>query len=315
MFHLSKSKIGLTLLKLIWQLIIYIPCLILDTINSGRNTIGSTTRPILIIVLVELILLAIMFGAPYLINKMGVSKSQIILAPVPLNAENDTQLTTESKEIFIYHNTGMNRTATDDDANCPAEEKKRYNYSFSGWFRLNGSVNSKNSDLTIFDFAGVPKITYNPFKANFKVTCKTIGVDNIAEKIVYESHDNIGQTDEYKEFAVANEIQISTQIPLQKWNYFVINYDGKSMDVFLNEELVGKSGFIMPDIKIEKITSGQKDGLNGNICNVVFSKEPMTIEQIKWTYNTIKTLEPPLIGTNTIADEVNNVGKQNVYTN
>lgn len=315
MFHLSKSKIGLTLLKLIWQLIIYIPCLILDTINSGRNTIGSTTRPIWIIVLVELILLAIMFGAPYLINKMGVSKSQIILAPVPLNAQHDTQLTTESKEIFIYHNTGMNRTAADDVDNCPAEEKKRYNYSFSGWFRLNGSVNSKNSDLTIFDFAGVPKITYNPFKANFKVTCKTIGMDNIADKIVYESHDNISQTDEYKEFAVANEIQISTQIPLQKWNYFVINYDGKSMDVFLNEELVGKSGFIMPDIKIEKITSGQKDGLNGNICNVVFSKEPMTIEQIKWTYNTIKTLEPPLIGTNTIADEVNNTGKKNIYTN
>jgi hypothetical protein len=181
---------------------------------------------------------------------------------------------------------------------------------------LNGSVNNKNDDLTIVDFAGVPKITYNPFKANFKVTCKQVVLDTSSNesniRTVYESND-IKQTNEYKELAMANEIQISTQIPLQRWNYFVINYDGKTMDVFLNEELIGKSGFIMPDITIDRIVSGQTNGLNGNICNVVFNKEPMTIEQIRWTYNTIKTLEPPLIGTNTLADEVNNVGKQNAY--
>ena len=322
LFHLSKSKIGILILKLLWLCIIYIPCIILDAINSWRNMLGTTTRPIWILLFVEIIIIALMFGIPYLINKAGTSESQIILAPVPLMLQHDTKLTTESKEIFIYHNTGTNRTAEDNDANCSPEEKKRYNYSISGWFWVNGSVTSKDQDLTIFDFAGVPKLTYNPYQANFKVTCKTVGTDGTIYdgsnvKVIYESHDKLVQNDEYKEFVMANELQITKQIPLQKWNYFVINYDGKTMDVFLNEELVGKSSFIIPYITVERLISGESTngtGLNGNICNVIFSKTPMTTEQIRWTYNTLKTAEPPLIGTKTIADEVNNAGKTDIYS-
>ena len=321
MFHLSKSKIGLVLLKLIWLCIIYVPCIILDAIVGGKNMIGATTRPIWIILAVEAVLLALMFGGPYLINKIGTSKSQIILAPVPLMKMNDTKLTTESSEIFIYHNTGINRSAS--DGSCPPEEKKRYSYSVSGWVWINGSITNKDADLTILDFAGVPKISYNPFKANFKVTCKTIGTDGIVSdsntpKIIYESHNkSLEQISEYKEMVMANNLQINKQIPLQKWTYFVVNYDGKTMDIFLNDELVGKSDFIMPNITVERITSGQSEdgtGLNGNICNVVFSKTPMTTEQIRWTYNTLKTLNPPLIGTKTVVDDVNSVGNTDVYT-
>ena len=321
MFHLSKSKIGLVLLKLIWLCIIYIPCMILDAIVGGKNMIGATTRPIWIILAVEVILLSLLVGGPYLINKIGASKSQIILAPVPLMRLNDTKLTTESSEIFIYHNTGMNRSAS--DASCPPEEKKRYNYSVSGWFWINGSVTNKDADLAILDFAGVPKITYNPFKTSFKVSCKTLGTDgtvseNSKPKIIYESRNNsLEQNVEYKEMVMANNLQISKHIPLQKWTYFVINYDGKTIDIFLNDELVGKSDFIMPNITVERITTGQSEdgtGLNGNICNVVFSKTPMTAEQIRWTYNTLKTLDPPLIGTKTVVDEINSVGKTDVYS-
>ena len=315
MFHLTKSKIGILFLKLLWSCIIYIPCLILDAIVGGRNMIGSTTRPIWIILIVELILLGMLFGLPYLINKIGTSESQVILAPVPLNIEHDTKLTTESKEIFIYHNTGTTRTAA--DANCPPEEKKRYSYSVSGWFWLNDNITNIDKDLTIFNFANVPKLTYNPARTNFKVSCNTTGLNgsvNDGEKTttIYESH--ITQNDDYKEFVMASDLQITKQIPLQRWNYFVINYDGKSMNVFLNEELVGKSAFIMPHITVERITTGEKNGLKGNISNIIFNKTPLTTEQIRWNYNTLKALDPPLIGTSTIVDEVNNADNTDIYT-
>lgn len=323
LFHLSKSKLGILILKLLWLCIIYVPCLILDAIVGGRNMIGSTTRPIWIILIVETILLIMLFGLPYLINKAGVSKSQIILAPIPLMNQHDTKLTTESSEIFIFHNTAMNRSDADNDANCPPEEKKRYSYSISGWFWLNDTITKKDKDIIIFDFAGVPTITYNPSTTNFKVSCSTVGTDGTVydgnnKKIVYQSIDkDIVNTSEYKEFVMSNELQIITQIPLQKWNYFVINYDGKTMDVFLNEELIGKSGFIIPNIIVERITSGEstdRSGLSGNICNVVFNKVPMTSEQIRWTYNALKTLEPPLVGTKTVADEVNSGVETDVYS-
>jgi hypothetical protein len=323
MFHLSKSKLGILILKLLWLCIIYVPCLILDAIVGGRNMIGSTTRPIWIILIVETILLIMLFGLPYLINKAGVSKSQIILAPVPLMNQHDTKLTTESSEIFIFHNTAMNRSDADNDANCPPEEKKRYSYSISGWFLLNDTITKTDKDMVIFDFAGVPTITYNPSTTNFKVSCNAVGTDGTiydgnAKKIVYQSIDkDIVNTSEYKEFVMSNELQIIKQIPLQKWNYFVINYDGKTMDVFLNDELIGKSGFIIPNITVERITSGEstnRSGLSGNICNVVFNKQPMTSEQIRWTYNALKTLEPPLVGTKTVADDVNSGVETDVYS-
>ena len=102
----------------------------------------------------------------------------------------------------------------------------------------------------------------------------------------------------------------------RSWNLVVFTCNALG-DVFLNEELVGKSSFIIPYITVERLLSGESSngtGLNGNICNVIFSKTPMTTEQIRWNYNTLKTVEPPLIGTKTIADEVNNVGKTDIYT-
>jgi hypothetical protein len=188
---------------------------------------------------------------------------------------------------------------------------------------LNDTITKKDKDMVIFDFAGVPTITYNPSTTNFKVSCNAVGTDGTvydgnAKKIVYQSIDkDIVNTSEYKEFVMSNELQIIKQIPLQKWNYFVINYDGKTMDVFLNDELIGKSGFIIPNITVERITSGEstnRSGLSGNICNVVFNKQPMTSEQIRWTYNALKTLEPPLVGTKTVADEVNSGVETDVYS-
>jgi len=329
-FHLTKSILGMKVLRLIWLCIIYIPCLFLGLLTRSQGAVGDTTRPIWIILAIEIILAAILFGGPYLLNYIGASNSQIIAAPVPLRPKNDTGLTTQSPQIFIFHNTALDRSDDDKAANCPPEEKKRYNYSVSGWFWLNNNVNTMNHDLEIFNFGGVPKLTYNPSTTEFKVSCKTVslstGLPDASANIVYNSRFNYSNTKELKntdqiKFDILNDSRTTdTQIPIQKWNYFVINYDGKSMDVFLNNVLVAKSNFFVPDIISETITSGDNgpmtsaQGLSGNICNVAFHKEPLTLEQIRWTYSMLKSEDPPMIGMKTIADEVNTTGTTNMYS-
>jgi hypothetical protein len=92
------------------------------------------------------------------------------------------------------------------------------------------------------------------------------------------------------------------------------------MDVFLNNVLVAKSNFFVPDIVSETITSGDNGpttnshGLSGNICNVAFHKEPLTLEQIRWTYSMLKSKDPPMVGMKTIADEVKTTGTTNMYS-
>ena len=324
----KNDGIFMMILKYIWSTIRLIPCLIVDAIDAIRREFNITTRPIWIILIVEFIIILLAWLIPFLMNKIGTaSDSQIVAGSVPLNQERDTGLKTDSPEVAIFNNTGKDRSDSDNAANCPPEEKKRYSYSVSGWFWINGGANTEDKDLMILNFGNVPRITYNPASTNFKVECDQIlpngetterdftsgNVDansGVKPAIVYQSLEisNIDKkSTDYKEYEMINAIQIQKLIQLQKWNYIVINYDGKTMDVFLNSELIGKSGFIMPNIRSDIIKTGQKDGLSGNICNVVCAHEPMTTEKMRWTYNTLKMLDPPIIGADSVVDDINNL--------
>lgn len=327
LFHLTKSILGLKLLKFLWACILYIPCLFLDFLQSSQSAVGDTTRPIWIIVAIELLLIAILYGGPYLLNYIGASASQMVGAPVPLNPQYDTNLTTQSPKVFIFHNTGMDRTPEDKAANCPIEEKKRYHYAISGWFLLNNSVTTKNNDLEIFNFGDTPKMTYNPYTNELKLTSATVNITTGNSEVteVYNSRKHYkaltaaavkdGSVQRKAKFQMLTEDdEIDADIPLQRWNYFIVNYDGKTMDLFLNNKLINRSDFIIPDIQLKPITVGSKDGLNGSMCNFAFHKYPLTKEQIRWTYTMLKSQNPPMIGTKTIQDEVKEAGTTTMYT-
>jgi hypothetical protein len=327
-FHLTKSYIGLKILKLIWLGIIFIPCLFLDMLTSSQSAVGDTTRTIWIIVAIEILLIAILYGGPYLLNYIGASASQIVAAPVSLKQKYDTKLNTQSPQIFIYHNTGIDRSPEDKAANCPVEEKKRYNYSISGWFFLNNTVVSTHKDLEIFDFGGVPRMTYNKTTTELKLWCNTLdmsGTPLSAPTLIYNSKTNYntiisGKSKDKQNqirMLVDNDDELDVSTPLQKWNYFVVNYNGKTMDFFMNNQLLVRSDFIMPDIVLKPITIGDTSnnkGLNGSICNFAFHKVPLTKEQIRWTYTMLKSQNPPMIGMKTIEDEVKEAGTATVYS-
>jgi len=328
LFHLTKSAIGLKILKLLWLGILFIPCLFLDMLTSSQSAVGDTTRPIWIIVAIELLLIAILYGGPYLLNYIGASASQIVAAPVSLKQKYDTNLNTQSPQIFIYHNTGIDRSPEDKAANCPVEEKKRYNYSISGWVFLNNPVISTDKDLEIFDFGGVPRMTYNTSTTELKLWCNTLdlgGTPVSSSTLIYNSRTNYntiikGKSKDKQDqirLLVDNDEELDATIPLQRWNYFVVNYNGKTMDVFMNNRLLVRSDFIMPDIVLKPITVGDTNnnkGLNGSICNFGFHKVPLTKEQIRWTYTMLKSQDPPMIGMKTIEDEVKAAGTTTVYS-
>jgi hypothetical protein len=298
-------------------------------LKSSQSVVGDTTRPIWIIIAIELLLIAILYGGPYLLNYIGASASQIIRTPVSLKQKYDTNLNTQSPQIFIYHNTGIERTPEDKAANCPVEEKVRYNYSISGWIFLNNSVSSSNNDLEIFDFGGVPRLTYNKSTTELKLWCNTLdmsGTPLTKSTLIYNSRDNyntiIAGKSKNKQDQIRmlldNDEDLDVAVPLQRWNYFVVNYNGKTMDFFMNNKLLVQSDFIMPDITMKPITVGDTNnnkGLNGSICNLAFHKVPLTKEQMRWTYTMLKSQNPPMIGMKTIEDEVGEAGTTTIYSN
>ena len=55
----------------------------------------------------------------------------------------------------------------------------------------------------------------------------------------------------------------------------------------------------MPDKQSQEwftISTGQADGIHGEICNIMLNTTPFTKTEIAWLYNTNKALNPPVVG-------------------
>jgi uncharacterized membrane protein YeaQ/YmgE (transglycosylase-associated protein family) len=89
-----------------------------------------------------------------------------------------------------------------------------------------------------------------------------------------------------------------TDIPLQTWNNVVINSDKGMVDIFINNALI-YTGTHLPDKQSQEwftISTGQADGIHGEICNIMLNTTPFTKTEIAWLYNTNKALNPPVVG-------------------
>lgn len=151
-----------------------------------------------------------------------------------------------------------------------------YRFGVSAWFYINPQPN--NTRLAFTKFTNIlsrddtPVVEYKSSTHTFRVS--TFTVDKTKE-VVYES----------------------TNLPLQTWNHVVVNYDSGTMDVFLNGELVVSKPNVIPyetDTTV-MVRAGEKDGLEGGICNVVCFHEPLTSESVKFQYTLLKEYHQPVV--------------------
>ena len=81
---------------------------------------------------------------------------------------------------------------------------------------------------------------------------------------------------------------------MQKWNNILVNYDGATLDIFINNELVSSTPEVIPYNDNTTIISGTTKGLYGGICNVKHFNDNIIRGKINWIYNSVKTFNPPL---------------------
>ena len=100
-----------------------------------------------------------------------------------------------------------------------------YNYSISAWMFIHEQApnlrKSSNKFTNILDYGNKPKIQFNPSINKLRVIM-TNGLDK--EYVAYE-------TDNFQ---------------LQKWNNIVVNYNGGTLDVFINSKLVSTEPNVVP---------------------------------------------------------------------
>jgi len=239
-----------TLLGFIYLSIKFIPCKIIDFIDWLKNQYKITSKTDFIILLITLTLAITRIIIPILWNWL---RNKIWSQNILLNGSVALQ---NSKKIGIFQGIDPSKVKHD---NC-----FNYNYSisFKIWINPQGEwTNFKyNSQANILNFGDVLLVTWNKEKMQF--IAYTTSETNINTKLVVYS------------------IPISSY-PLQRWNDFVINYNGGTLDIFMNGSLESSTPNITPIMGYHSVTVGENDGIYGGIKEVIYYNKMLNINDIR----------------------------------
>ena len=161
-------------------------------------------------------------------------------------------------------------------------DEYNYNYGLSCWIYIlpQGSEYGVGySQCTkVFDYGSKPTIWYNPDKNKLTITVKT-----------KKSNKNENGTCD-------NDIvYTSTELPLQRWNNFVINYIGGTLDIFINNKLVASVENVIPYMSPDNISIGDTPGISGSVAAVAYFSQPISKSKISILYNNLVNKDPPII--------------------
>ena len=267
----NANKTKNAFFELIINLIFYIPCLfsgIFDTIiKTFVSEYKSATFGNIILIIITILLLLLYILLPkilYLINLQG--GTQLVENPVSLN---------NLHTLATYHQ--LNKT-----------DKFDYEYSISFWIYINSDAPNTNSNYSrytsLLNYGGKPNVLYKADTNTLMITMDQEGLDKISKNKLIE-YDEEGN----------RIIYTNKNFLLQKWNNIIINFNGGTLDIFLNGELVKSSIEVVPYMKFDVLTIGNDQGINGSICNVVYYKKALSITNIYYIYKNVKDKTPPVI--------------------
>jgi len=263
-------------LGIIWNFILFIPCLFISAIEwflrqeSGKKLDGTPDpfyarhRLVWIVLLVEAVLIALRFIIPVLFNKLVTHDGTHLLGdPVYLN----------TKHVLGTYEDLHGKAST------KHHENYKYHYALSSWIYINPQPPSTSAAYTSFapllSYGQKPLIEYNGRTNTLRVTTES------------------GKDKDNK--VITTTLASIPNIQYQKWNNFVINYDGANMDVFLNGELIGTQPNIAPYMSLDDVVAGSHNGIHGGICNVVYYDHTLSRGDIALTYRTLRDKTTPIL--------------------
>ena len=257
----SKDGKNKGLLSLLGAMVMYIPCLLIDFADWLKEQYRITTSTAWIVLGLTSLAIAIMIVLPkaitWMLNRDGV---HLLRDPVYLDKEHQLSNHKQLQHIF---------DGDDEYGNTP----RGYHYSISSWIWINPQPPNTRASYTrwtnLLEFGGRPAIEYLGTTNELRVMC------------------------DIKE-GVREEIFRSDDIPFQSWNNIVVNYDGGTMDVFLNGVLVSsrQAAFYQ---SLENVIAGKDKGIEGGICNVVFYDKILLPEQIEMAYKALRRMPQPVL--------------------
>ena len=248
---------------LITNIIFYIPCIYVELVEWFKYQYQITTRTDVIMLCIAISLFLIAGFKDKIYDFIFRPKGKLLLNnPVYLN--NSTTL-----GGYLDLNNVKDDSNEDTDGN-----PYNYHYAISAWIYINyqgPNTNPSYSEYTpLLSYGNKPNILYNGLKNTLKITMQQ-GQDGI--------------TNVYK----------TTELKMNKWNHFLLNYSGGTLDTFVNGELQASEPGVIPYMEFDTLVGGSDNGIHGGICNVQYFKRYLQIDTIRSLYTSFKDKTPPII--------------------
>ena len=278
------------LINLIISIIFYIPCYfneIFDSIGKIFSGKYSGEAGSLLMLIFVLILFIIYFRMPSVFNIVNTQGGkQLVNKPVNTNSK---------YALGTYQELNEN-------------EQYDYQYGISFWVFIHAAPPNMNENYNTFtsllNFSDKPNVLYNGSTNTLMITIEKSDdtqTDITGKNTLYKLTDYTENGDRilYK----------NNNFLLQKWNNIIINYSGGVLDIFLNGDLVKSNIGVVPYYKLDNLTIGNDNGVEGGICNVVYFRKPLTSTNIYYLYNMVKNRDPPVLNESNKTILVKNVNQ------
>ena len=268
-------------LKLLQDIILYLPCLLIDFVEFIKKQWNLTTKTEWLILGGEIVLIGLAFVLPVVYQKL-VTHDGVVLVDKPRYLSSKYELGTY-QNLIPADNTG---------------QPFKYSYSISGWFNVFGMAPntraSANEFTDIINYSNKPRVQFNVSTNTLRIQTE---ISHHMHRHGHSQSDNHHDEDKLRVASTGSktvDVFVSDKIELQKWNNIVINYDSGYMDVFLNGVLVGTKGTISPYMKYDVVSAGANRGIEGGICNVVYYDRILSKGELDINYRLLRELNPPM---------------------
>jgi len=144
-----------------------------------------------------------------------------------------------------------------------------YHYAITAWVYLQDI--QSNEPQHIYSFGNRPSIYYDPVESSLMVVS---GKNTSNYKVLYKTN----------------------KLLFQRWNFIVMNYKHGTLDLFINNNLVGTYPHVLSVLDPEDIliVGSKKNELIGGICNMKYYELPLGIRKIDSIYKSFHNKKIPI---------------------
>lgn len=267
--------------NLLYRIVLFLPCLFTYVVNYFKNELGLTSELSILILIIDFVIIAL-----YILYKnIDFYKPKILLnEPIYLNTEE------QLNKIYVQ------------------KDKSNSRYALSFWFFIN-NVNDRNTPRNIIKLEEQIEFKYNENENKIKINIQELTGEGSKEgedepptsestfevlygRIFFRKPD---QGEDFQPSQYTTTTYSIDNIPIQKWNHIIINYDSGILDIFMNGKLIQSINSINVKNTDTKVITGEDYGLTGGICHVRYLDRELTAQEINDFYHKYKDKTPPII--------------------